>query len=155
MLLNPFSGTSIWSFKGAQGGIIGSAEPLGRFYKYYKHFCILFNCKIFIGRTAKHLLITIADKPIIYATALNTKSGSFTSRSILAGVVRCLVSHPTGHFVFAAIDNKIYTWMVYFFYNLTKILACDSVICITKNILCYITQKFYSININYFLVFKW
>lgn len=43
---------------------------------------------------------------------LNKKMNGVSVRSILGGIVNCLVSHPTGEFIFASIENKIYTWMV-------------------------------------------
>uniref|UniRef100_A0A915EI17 Uncharacterized protein n=1 Tax=Ditylenchus dipsaci TaxID=166011 RepID=A0A915EI17_9BILA len=94
ILVDPRTGAAYWSFRGTelQGGISGAVEPL--------------------GRNPHHMMVSIADKPIVYAISLKSKMGSSAVRSILPVTLKHLVSHPSGSFIFGSAENRIYCWMV-------------------------------------------
>jgi len=87
----------VWSLKGSelQGGVTGNVEQLDSGQNDT-------NC----------LLVSIHDKPMVYAVPLMTNKGGRSVRSVLPGIVKCLASHPSGEFVFAAVENRILTWMI-------------------------------------------
>ncbi|KAI1720110.1 pre-rRNA-processing protein pro-1 [Ditylenchus destructor] len=93
LVLNPFTWTDSWRFpiKDLQGNISGIAEPL--------------------GRNPSRMIVTAANKSLLFCFSL-AKNGSSCIRSIMPDTIKCLVSHPSGSFIFGAALNKIYAWMI-------------------------------------------
>ncbi|KAI1727722.1 pre-rRNA-processing protein pro-1 [Ditylenchus destructor] len=93
LVLNPFTWTDSWRFpiRDLQGNTSGIAEPL--------------------GRNPSRMIVTAANKSLLFCFSL-AKNSSSCIRSVMPDTIKCLVSHPSGSFVFGSAANKIYAWMV-------------------------------------------